>query len=152
MTEKKSHPTKEFAELLDSKFTIPGINIRFGIDPLLGLIPGAGDWLAGVLSLYFLIQAVMLGGRASVLGRMFANILLDVLIGSIPILGEAFDVYWKANERNARLIEELQQNPAKTTTESRAWIWFLLVQFVAVIIGLLLLITWLIAEIIGLLL
>ena len=142
---------QKLAELLDSKFTIPGTNIRFGIDPLLGLVPGAGDWLAGVISLYFLIQAAAWGGRTSVLARMFINILMDVVIGTIPILGEVFDVYWKANERNARILEELQQNPTQTTTESKLWVWFVVVQFVVVILGILFLMFWLIAELLGLL-
>lgn len=142
---------KEFAELLDSKFKIPNTNIRFGIDPLLGLVPGAGDWLAGVISLYFLIRAAMHGGKASVLGRMFINILLDVLIGSIPILGEVFDVYWKANERNAEILQELEEDPERTRSASRLWVWFVLAQFVILIVGLLLLFTWLVAELLGML-
>ncbi len=141
---------REIAAWLDRKFTIPGTNIRFGIDPILGLIPGAGDWLAGVISLYFLIQAAMLGGRASVLGRMFINILLDVLIGSIPVLGEIFDVYWKANIRNAKILDELHSNPEQTTTESRLWIWVVVVQFIVLILALLWLIGWLIIELLGL--
>lgn len=149
MRNKKSDNTKKLAELLDSKFQIPNTNIRFGIDPILGLIPGAGDWLGGVISLYFLVLAAMKGGKGSVLGRMFINILLDILVGSIPILGELFDVYWKANLRNAKLLEELQENPEETTTESRLWVWFVVIQFVVIIIGLLVLISWLIAELIG---
>jgi len=142
---------REIAEWLDQRFNIPGTNIRFGFDPVLGLIPGAGDWLAGVISLYFLIQAAMLGGRASVLGRMFINILLDVLIGSIPVVGDFFDVYWKANLRNAQILDELHSNPAKTTTESRLWIWFLVVQFVVVILAVLWLIGWVVIKILGML-
>jgi NAD/NADP transhydrogenase beta subunit len=150
MLDKKRNTEERLAELLDNKFRIPGTNIRFGIDPIIGLIPGAGDVVAGVISLYFLIQAAMLGGSASVLGRMSLNILLDVLIGSIPVLGEAFDVYWKANLRNARLLEELQQHPQKTTSESRLWIWFVVIQIVAVTIGIILLVGWVITELIEL--
>ncbi|MEL7835164.1 DUF4112 domain-containing protein [Fodinibius sp. Rm-B-1B1-1] len=152
MKKNQQTPTKEFAKLLDSKFRIPGTNIRFGIDPIVGLIPGAGDVLAGGISLYFLIKAALQQAKASVLTRMFINILLDVLIGSIPVLGEAFDVYWKANLRNAHILDELQKNPDKTTTESRLWIWFVVVQFIAILIGIILFIGWLIAEIVGLLL
>lgn len=152
MDEKRSKLTKEFAQLLDSKFTIPGTNIRFGIDPIVGLLPGVGDVLAGGVSLYFLIQAALLKAKASVLTRMFINILLDVLIGSIPVLGEVFDVYWKANLRNARILDELQEHPDKTTTESRLWVWLVVIQFIAIVIGIMLLIGWLIAEVIGLLL
>lgn len=149
---KKTKPTKfkEFAELLDSKFTIPNTNIRFGIDPLLGLIPGAGDLVGGVISLYFLILAALKGGKASVLGRMFINILLDLLIGSIPILGEVFDVYWKANLRNAEILKELEEDPERTTSESRLWVWFIVIQFLVIIIGILVLFTWLVAEFLGL--
>lgn len=151
MTNETTKRPEQFAELLDSKFKIPNTNIRFGIDPLLGLIPGAGDWLGGLLSMYFLIQAAVMGGRASVLGRMFLIILLDVLIGSIPVIGEIFDVYWKANVQNSEILEELERNPQKTVSESRLWIWVVVAQFIAVIIGLLLLLAWLIAELFGLL-
>lgn len=152
MTDKTSNLLKEFAQLLDNKFTIPGTNIRFGVDPIVGLVPGAGDVLAGGISLYFLIQAALLKAKASVLSRMFINILLDVLIGSIPVLGEAFDVYWKANLRNARILDELQENPDKTTSESRLWVWFVVVQFIALLIGIILLIGWFLAKLVGLLL
>ena len=152
MPDKKQNTDKQLAELLDSKFRIPGTNIRFGIDPIIGLIPGAGDVFAGVISLYFLIQAALSGGRVSVLGRMFLNILLDVLIGSVPVLGEAFDIYWKANLRNSRILNELQQHPRKTTSESRFWIWFVVAQFVGIIIGIILLIGWAIAELFELIL
>jgi len=141
----------EFAELLDSRFRIPGTEVRFGIDPLLGLVPGAGDWLGGAVSLYFLFQAVLRGGRTAILLRMFLNILLDVLIGSIPLVGEIFDVYWKANEQNAEILKEIDRDPERTTTDSRFWLWSVFVQLVALIIAVLLLIGWLIAELLGLL-
>lgn len=151
MPSEKRKRSTQLAELLDSKFKIPNTNIRFGLDPIIGLVPGAGDWLAGVISLYFLIQAAVSGGSSAVLGRMFVNILLDVLIGSIPVLGDLFDVYWKANVRNAQILDELQQNPEKTTSESQFWIWAVVIQFLVLIIAVLLLLTWLIAEIVGLL-
>lgn len=149
MSEQNKKTEHRLAELLDSQFKIPNTNIRFGLDPIISLIPGAGDVVAGVISLYFLIQGAIHGGRAAVLGRMFINILLDVLIGSIPILGDAFDVYWKANLRNARILDELQQNPQKTTSESRMWIWFVVIQFIVIIFGIILLIGWAIAEILS---
>lgn len=150
MRKQKKKQYKEFAELLDNKFIIPGTNISFGIDPILGLFPGVGDWIGGVVSLYFLILAAIQGGKAFVLGRMFINILMDLLIGSIPIIGEVFDVYWKANLRNAAILKDLEQNPEQTTTESRLWIWLVVIQFIALIIALLVLLTWLVAELIQL--
>lgn len=143
---------RQFAELLDSKFRIPNTDIRYGVDSLIGLIPGAGDWLGGAVSLYFLFYAAWLGGKASVLARMFIIILLDVLVGAIPVLGDAFDVYWKANERNAEIIRELEENPDETTTESRLWVWLVLVQFMILVIAALLLIGWIITEVLELLL
>lgn len=143
--------SKKLAELLDSRFKIPNTNIRFGLDPIISLIPGAGDVFAGIISLYFLIQGAIHGGKSAVLGRMFINILLDVLVGAIPILGDAFDIYWKANLRNARILDELQQDPGKATSESRLWIWFVVIQFVVIIIGIILFIGWAIAEIMDLL-
>lgn len=150
MPEKNKNTENRLAELLDSQFKIPNTNIRFGLDPIISLIPGAGDVIAGVISLYFLIQGAIHGGRAAVLGRMFINILLDVLIGSIPVLGDVFDIYWKANLRNARILDELQQNPQKTTSESQMWIWFVVIQFIVVIIGIIVLIGWVIAELLDL--
>jgi hypothetical protein len=150
MPDQKRKTANRLAELLDSQFKIPNTNIRFGLDPIISLIPGAGDVIAGVISLYFLIQGAIHGGRTAVLGRMFINILLDVLIGSIPLLGDLFDVYWKANLRNARILNELQQNPEKTSSKSQLWIWFVVIQFIVIIIGIILLIGWAIAELLDL--
>lgn len=145
-TEEKNS-SRQLAELLDNRFTIPNTSIRFGIDPVIGLVPGIGDWIGGAISIYYLVMVGIKGGKASVLGRVFLNILLDVLIGSIPVLGEIFDVYWKANIRNAKILRELEENPAKTTSESKFWIWMLLIQLIAVIIALLMLLIWVITEI-----
>lgn len=143
--------TDRLAELLDSKFRIPQTDIQFGIDPILGLVPGAGDWIGGAVSIYFLLSAVMLGGSTSVLVRMFFNILIDILIGSIPVLGDFFDIYWKANIRNAEIIQNLRENPQETTVASRLWIWLLLIQFIAILLALLLFVGWLIVKLFALL-
>ena len=150
-TRPKQQKHKEFARLLDSRFRIPNTDIRFGIDPVIGLLPGVGDWIGGVASLYFMLLAALHGGKASVLGRMFINIMLDVIVGAIPVLGEVFDVYWKANDRNARLLRELQENPEEATSESRLWVWLVFIQFVVLLIGILLLISWIVAELLALL-
>jgi hypothetical protein len=90
--------------LLDSAVRVPGTRFRFGIDPLLGLIPGAGDAVSTLCSLYILYEAARLGRPRTVLARMTANIALDTLVGAIPILGDLFDFAFKANQRNLRLI------------------------------------------------
>jgi len=108
------------AHYLDDKFTIPGTNIRFGIDPLIGLVPGYGDWLGAMISIYFMITAVLKGAGFAVVGRMFINILLDLTIGAIPLIGEFFDIGWKANQRNANLLESLDEQPERTVKSSKA--------------------------------
>jgi hypothetical protein len=93
------------AHLLDSAFQIPGLNIRFGLDALLGVIPGLGDVGTSLLSLAILTEARRRGVSKFTMTRMTANVALDAAVGTIPLLGDAFDVYWKANERNVALLK-----------------------------------------------
>ncbi|WP_234572290.1 DUF4112 domain-containing protein [Rhodohalobacter sp. 614A] len=148
MVEKQLHYSKsrKFAEWLDSHFTIPGTNIKFGIDPVLGLFSGIGDLAGASLSIYFMFYATRLGAESSIILRMFMNILADLTIGSIPILGDLFDVAWKANLRNAKLLEKLEQNPDKLETESTVLMWVLFIVLVAVLIGVIVAVAWLFAE------
>ena len=122
MSHNRESTHRRLAELLDSRYRIPNSDIRFGVDALIGLLPGIGDWIGGVLSLWFMGYAAYLGGKASVLLRIGMVILVDVLVGSIPVIGDAFDVYWKANERSAKIIRELQENPDEMARESRLWV------------------------------
>ena len=94
------------AKLMDSRFTIPGTNIRFGLDSIIGLVPGVGDFATFMVSGYMLSILAKNGASGFVLARMTLNILLDALIGSIPILGDIFDVAFKANTRNITLLRE----------------------------------------------
>jgi hypothetical protein len=91
--------------LLDSAFAIPGTNIRVGLDPIIGLIPGAGDVITAILALYIVVLAGRIGVRSSTMARMLANVAIDFLGGSIPIVGDIFDVAWKCNLRNLVLLE-----------------------------------------------
>lgn len=138
--DKPTSKHKRLANLLDSKFRIPGTNIRFGIDPVIGLVPGIGDWIGGLASLYFLVYAVTLKAKASVILRMLWNILIDIIIGAIPVLGEIFDVGWKANLRNADLLEDLIHNPEQTERQSQILVWLAGILSVVVVILLLYLI------------
>ena len=149
----KSKPTtthRRFAELLDSRYRIPNTDIRFGVDALIGLAPGIGDWIGGIVSLWFLGYAAYLGGKGSVLLRIGMVILVDVLIGSIPVIGDAFDVYWKANERSAKIIRELQENPDEMARESRLWVWLVFAQLVIIILAVLILAGWMVTELVQL--
>ena len=94
------------AKLMDSQFTIPGTNIKFGLDSLIGLVPGAGDFATFLVSGYMVMVLAKNGASGFVLARMTLNILIDALIGSIPILGDIFDVAFKANQRNMKLMRE----------------------------------------------
>ena len=94
------------AKLMDSQFKIPGTNIRFGLDSLIGLVPGAGDFVTFLISGYMMTILAKNGASGFVLARMTLNILIDALVGSIPLLGDVFDVAFKANRRNMKLMHE----------------------------------------------
>jgi len=96
---------RRMAKLLDSAFTLPGTRLRFGWDSLVGLIPGA-DLITAIPALYILFEARRHRLPLNVLLLMAGNILLDTLVGSVPVLGDAFDFAFKANERNLRLFEK----------------------------------------------
>src|SRR5688500_10309232 len=94
------------AKLMDSQFRIPGTDVKFGLDALLGLIPGAGDFATFLISGYMVTVMAKNGASGFVLARMVLNIVIDSLIGSIPILGDIFDVAFKANQRNIALMQQ----------------------------------------------
>lgn len=91
--------------ILDAAWRIPGTRFRVGFDTLIGLIPGFGDLLGGGLSVYLIFQASRMGVRKRALARMIINAVTEILIGSIPILGDVFDAVFKANLRNLRILE-----------------------------------------------
>ena len=109
---------RALARLLDSAVRVPGTSLRFGLDPILGLIPGAGDLIGGVLSAYVLLLAARTGASKTVLLRMLGNLGVDAVVGAVPILGDLFDVGFKANARNVRLLEEYVARPQETARAS----------------------------------
>ena len=94
------------ARVMDEQFVVPGTNIRFGWDTILGLFPGIGDALTSAISLLIVHHARQTGASPVLLARMLANVGVDFLLGSIPLVGDAFDLAWKANRKNARLLEQ----------------------------------------------
>jgi hypothetical protein len=92
------------ARLMDGAFVFPGTTIRFGLDGLIGLIPVAGDMIAGLVSTYLIWEARQLGAPRWLMARMLANTFFDTTIGAIPILGDAFDVLFRANMKNMTLL------------------------------------------------
>ncbi|SFM37978.1 DUF4112 domain-containing protein [Marinobacter zhejiangensis] len=116
-----------YAGRMDSQFRVPGTNIRFGLDPILGLLPGLGDLIALVLSLYLVVEAVRLGAGGGVVLRMLANLLAEFVIGLVPVLGDIFDVVWKANDRNARLLRRHITEKLDPDKRQRRWFSYLLI-------------------------
>jgi hypothetical protein len=92
------------ASLLDTALLIPGTDIRFGLDALIGLVPGIGDAVTTAMSLYIVHEARQLGAPGHVIARMLANVALDGVVGAVPLVGDAFDVMWRSNKRNMRLL------------------------------------------------
>lgn len=93
------------ARLLDSAVRVPGTEFRIGLDPILGIVPGLGDSLAAVVSLYIVLEGAVAGVPWRTLATMLATIAVDTVVGSIPVVGTVFDAAWKANQWNVRRIE-----------------------------------------------
>jgi hypothetical protein len=104
------------AALLDDMFRIPGTRIRFGLDPVVGLIPGAGDLLMALAASLIIFSGWQRGLARVTLARMVVNLGIDTLLGSVPIAGNIFDVAWKANRRNYRLLQREQGQFARRHT------------------------------------
>jgi len=110
---------RALARALDSAVGIPGTPIRIGLDAVLGLIPGAGDVAGAVLSGYIVLAAVRAGAPSPVIWRMLANIGMDTLVGSVPVIGDVFDVAYKSNIRNVELLERYASQPVAVTKRSK---------------------------------
>jgi hypothetical protein len=118
------------AALLDDIFRIPGTKIRFGLDALIGWVPGIGDAMTGIASFLIVFASWRRGAKGVTLVRMIANVLLETAIGAIPVAGDVFHIVWKANRRNYRLLIREREQPGANTR--RDWM-FLAVLLLAVI-------------------
>lgn len=130
-----TEPARRLAWLLDDLIRIPGTNLRFGIDPLLGLLPIGGDLAGGALSTWIIVTASRLGAPPSVLVRMAGNVLFDTVLGAVPLLGDLFDAGWKANRRNVQLLQHYVDQPGPVQRRSRLVLALIVVALVAVILG-----------------
>ncbi len=141
---------RSLARLLDTQFRVPGTDRRFGLDGLLGLVPGIGDAAGLVLSAVVIGQAVRLGARRGTVARMVLNVTTDAVLGSIPLIGWVFDFAFKANVRNLDLLERHAVDPAGTDAHSRTvvrrTILAVVVVTVVVAVALLALLGWLLAA------
>ena len=101
------------ASLLDTRFVIPFTKFRFGADSLIGLAPGFGDVVTTALSLYIVYEAHKLGAPKTVLARMLGNVAVDGMIGAVPVAGDVFDVMFRANRRNVRILRDHLQRDGR---------------------------------------
>ena len=103
---KKLKRLKTIGKLLDNSIPIPFTKYKIGLDPIIGLFPAVGDYLTFFVSAYIVFEAASLGAKQETLIKMTTNILVDALLGSVPVAGDVFDVAWKANQQNLDLLEK----------------------------------------------
>lgn len=111
---------RTLTRLLDTAVRVPGTGIRFGLDPILGLVPGLGDLAGAALAGYMVLLAGRAGASTTTIVRMIANVAIDAVGGTVPLLGDAFDVAFKANTRNLALLERSLGTPSMGAAEKPA--------------------------------
>lgn len=126
-----------FAYWLDAGIRIPGTNLRFGLDPLLGLIPGAGDAAGAVLAGWILVEAIRMGASRATVLRIAGNVALDAGLGAVPLVGDVFDFAWKANLRNVALLERHLAAPDRAARADRSFTVLVVCGVCVVVLGLL---------------
>ena len=138
---------QQMSHVLDKAIAIPGSNIRVGLDPIIGLLPGGGDVVTGLLSVYIVFEGARMGLPAPTLGRMGFNILLDVLSGMVPVLGDLFDVGWKANSQNVALIEKHVAAPKPSRAADKVFAFLVIAALIALVIGVATLSVWVVSQV-----
>lgn len=142
---------RAITRVMDDALKIPGTRFRFGLDAIIGLIPGVGDTVTAAIAGYALIAAAKAGAPRSLLARMAGNILLDAAVGAVPVLGDLFDFAFKANRRNLRLLDQFAADPVRTRSRSRVSLAVAIGAVVAVVVGAAALAIWLAATLLRLL-
>ena len=143
---------RKFAFYMDEAFTIPGTRIRVGIDALLGLIPGVGDVIGGVLSTWIVVGALRHRVPVRVIARMILNILIDLLFGAVPVAGDVFDFLYEENMKNMRLLEryrDRRRRPRSAASIALIAVAIALFNFliaIAIMFGLITLVIWLVGQ------
>jgi Domain of unknown function (DUF4112) len=118
---------RQLSQLLDGAIVIPGTKYRIGLDPILGLIPGGGDTVSAALSGYIIIEAARMGLPRKALMQMVGNLVIDTVAGSVPVVGDIFDVFSKANIRNMQIVESHAQAPTPSAKTDKLFIGLLIV-------------------------
>lgn len=133
----------KLAALLDARWHIPGTGIGFGLDALIGLIPGIGDAITALISLYLIGEAKTAGASSKTIGKMLVNVGLEFVIGLVPVVGDLFDIGWRANQRNMALLrDEIAPPPPdiagsfeRPKTSRRGWVILLVLMAAGAIAG-----------------
>ena len=134
-----------FSKLLDSRFRIPGTSIRFGVDAIIGMVPYAGDLVSFLFSAGLVLTMARHGVSGQVLARMLFNIFLDTVVGSIPFLGDVFDLFYKSNRRNYHLLEKHYGEGAYQGS-----FWRVVLPVLLILVLLFILMIWLIIKVMAL--
>lgn len=133
MAKRDIEKLKSISTLMDSKFEAFGF--RFGLDALIGLVPIVGDWIGVLTSLYLISEAAKLGVGRATLVRMGINVAIENIVDMIPVLGNLFDFYWKANDRNMELLERHLKNPPYETIKSRTVVGLIILALVLLLLS-----------------
>jgi hypothetical protein len=133
--QKRVQRVRQLAKLLDEAILIPGINRRIGLDPIIGLIPGGGDTVTMLMSAYIVVEAALLGLPATTLLQMVGNIVIDAFVGTVPVLGDLFDVVSKANIRNIKLLDAHLAEPEFRAKTDKILVIFIVALLTIVIIS-----------------
>ncbi len=134
MQTQKLKRLKIISNTLDSKFHGP-FGVKFGLDALIGLIPVVGDWITAGMSIFIISEAASMGVPPATLIRMGINVAIENIIDMIPIVGNLFDFYWKANDRNMKLLEKHLLNPPRETIKSRMIVALICISLILLMIG-----------------
>ena len=142
MTDKDKSIFRKYADFLDTNFRIPGTKITFGYDFLIGLVPGLGDVITYIMSGGLILMMVSKGASSKAVGVMLMNILADSTLGSIPIVGDIFDLFFKANKRNVDIYED---HFDKGKYQGSVWPW--VIGVLLILIAIFIIMVYLIARI-----
>jgi hypothetical protein len=137
---------RRWAVLLDSAFRVPGTPITFGLDPILGLFPGLGDLATPVFSILLMLHAVRLRVPRVVQLRMLMNSAIDFGLGAVPVIGDLFDVGWKANVRNLALLEHHAQPGVRPSTSDWVFVGGIIAALVVLALLPLMLLAWMLQH------
>jgi hypothetical protein len=113
-------------KIMDRAIRIPGTSLSFGLDPILGFFfPVAGDWIGGIVGAYIVLASIRHGLPKSTITRMVFNVAVDILLGSIPVVGDIFDFAWKSNKKNLKLLNRYARGKGTTVWSDWAWVFIL---------------------------